>query len=305
MSQRKPALCWFGMPSGRLCVLVDRDPRDSTRPVVIILHGALRHSENTQVWMPVLADDYDVLLVDLPGHGRSPPDKNASVAGFTARLRELIARHLAERDIVVIGESVGGLVALGLGDGRMPQVRGVLVSDPPLSTGKLWPVFNNFLRPSAGPHSDFVKAFYFNTFGYFLTEGGGGIAREHLYYPLIEAVKVRTLVLTGDLPLFPVRPMPNNVPCLLDDVDRMIIRSIRNPNVALATVPGVGHLCLDPKFEEARRAVVSFCNDQLAPAAADARATLFGDGNGSPHERGSNTVISAPAARTCRVKDDI
>lgn len=274
MSECKPMLCWFGTPGGRLCTLVDHDPRGSTRPVVIVLHGALRHSENTQVWLPVLTEDYDVLLVDLPGHGRSPPDRNASVPGFTARLRELIARHLPDRDIVVIGESVGGLVALGLGNGRTPQVRGVIASDPPLSTGKLWPVFSNFLRPSAGPHSDFVKAFYLNTFGYFLTEGGGGIARERLYYALIHAMAVRTLILTGDLPLFPVRPMPDNVPCLIDDVDRLIIRSINNPHVSLATVPGVGHLCLDPKRDEARRAVVEFCRDRLGDAAASARDTL-------------------------------
>ncbi|WP_296205352.1 hypothetical protein, partial [uncultured Hyphomicrobium sp.] len=56
-----------GTSLGDLFFLMDRDPRTSSRPLVIFLHGALRHSENTQAWFPVLSKDFDVIFVDLPG----------------------------------------------------------------------------------------------------------------------------------------------------------------------------------------------------------------------------------------------
>jgi len=266
----KLILGWMPTSRGRLCILVNRDPRGSTRPVVVVLHGALRHSENTQVWMPVLSDQFDVLLVDLPGHGRSPPDDDPSVAGFTERLREVIGGPLANREIVVIGESVGGLVAFGLGDGRLPQIKGVIVSDPPLTTAKLWPVFNNFLRPTLEP-TEFVRAFYLSTFGYIAdSPKQGRIVSDRIYYSLVAGVKVRTLILTGDLPLFPVRAVPQNVPCLLDEVDKAIISSIRNPHVSLQTIQGADHLCLNPARAPVREAVVGFCRDQLVRDACPA-----------------------------------
>ena len=244
---------------GVLYFMSDRDPRDSARPVVFVLHGALRHSENTQGWLPVLADHFDVVLVDLPGHGRTPSDGQPTIRAFTARVREFIAGHFAGRDMVVLGESVGGLLALWLADGRTPEIKGVVVSDPPLTTSKQWAVFNNYLKPKAGPLTDFLKAFYASTFGYV----GTGITGERIYYPLVAGAKVPTLILTGDLPLFPVRNMPMQIPCLIDEVDKTIIRWIGNPLVSLETIPDSGHLCLDCTREEARAAVNAFCAAQL------------------------------------------
>jgi pimeloyl-ACP methyl ester carboxylesterase len=71
------------------------------------------------VWDPVvpaLAEDFDVLAVDLPGFGDSPP-LPADVEPSPAALAQAVAGLLDELGIerpAVVGNSVGGWVALEL-----------------------------------------------------------------------------------------------------------------------------------------------------------------------------------------------
>jgi pimeloyl-ACP methyl ester carboxylesterase len=244
---------------GALYFLSDRDPREGERPMAVVLHGALRHSECTLPWLSHLSDRYDVILIDMPGHGRSPSDGEPSVRAFIARFREFLTRHFPGRPMVIMGESIGGLIALGLGNGQTPQIKGVVVADPPMSTAKLWPVFNNFQKPKHGPATDYLKCFFKETFGYM----PDGMIGDRIYYPLVAGVKVPTLMLTGDLPLFPVRQIPTKIPCLLDEVDKAIIRSMRNSQVRLETISDIGHLCLDCSLAQVREEVDGFCAQHL------------------------------------------
>jgi pimeloyl-ACP methyl ester carboxylesterase len=244
---------------GALFFLSDRDPRDFARPIVVVLHGALRHSESTLPWLRHLTDRYDVLLLDLPGHGRSPSDGEPSVRAFIARFREFLTRHFPGRPMVIMGESIGGLIALGLGNGQTPQIKGVIVADPPMSTAKLWPVFNNYQKPKRQPATEYQKRFFAVTFGYV----PNAVIGDRIYYALVAGLKVPALLLTGDLPLFPVRPLPTEIPCLLDEVDKAIIRSMRNPQVSLQTISDIGHLCLDSSLVQVRELVDGFCAEHL------------------------------------------
>lgn len=253
-----------GTSRGDLFFLMDRDPRTSTRPLVIVLHGALRHSENTQPWFPVLNERFDVIFVDLPGHGRSPSDGEASIPAFTERFREFLLRHFARRDVVIVGESVGGLIGLGVADGRTPCVRGVVAADPPLTTAKQWPIYTNFvMRAKQQPIGNYLMGFFANSFGY----TPDGILGDRISYSLLPRVKVPALILTGTLPLFPVRPQ-QTIPCLLDDLDKAMIRAMKNPHLSMATVQGAGHLCLDATLPDARSAVLDFCAARLLQPAA-------------------------------------
>ena len=253
-----------GTSLGDLYFLMDRDPRTSSRPLVIVLHGALRHSENTQAWFPVLSKDFDVIFVDLPGHGHSPSDGEPSIPAFTDRFREFLLRHFTHRDVVIVGESVGGLIGLGVADGRTPCVRGVIAADPPFSTAKQWPIYANFVhRATTRPIGDYLMTLFATAFGYTLE----GLIGDRIYYSILAHVKVPALILTGTLPLFPVRAQ-QTIPCLLDDVDKAMIRAMKNPHLSMTTVPGAGHLCLDVAFPEARTAVSDFCAARLLQPAA-------------------------------------
>ena len=78
---------------------------------VIILHGLFGMLDNWQTIAKKLADDYQVILVDLPNHGRSPHTDTFSYPDMAEALAEFIdleginAPHL-------IGHSMGGKVAL-------------------------------------------------------------------------------------------------------------------------------------------------------------------------------------------------
>jgi pimeloyl-[acyl-carrier protein] methyl ester esterase len=79
-------------------------------PPLVVLHGWAMHSG---VWMPALpklASRFRVHLVDLPGHGHSPPIEPYTLPGIAAA----IAAHFASlpEPPTVLGWSLGGAVAL-------------------------------------------------------------------------------------------------------------------------------------------------------------------------------------------------
>lgn len=143
----------------------------------------------------------------LPGQGL-PVLRRMDFEGLVEDLKSRIPA-----DALVVGESFGGLLALGLD-------QPVIAIDPPLTTAKQWSVQLN-LRSLAGrlrrPAFDELLA---NVFGYM----PDGTVQDRIYYPLLQR-KASTHIVTGDRPLFPVGP-PDPPPCLIDGVDRyMIARS--------------------------------------------------------------------------------
>ena len=99
------------------------------RPLVL-LHGLGMHSG---VWMPLLprlVERYRVHSVDLPGHGHSPPVAPYSIALLA---REVAAAVAALPDVVgappvVLGWSVGGLVAMEWARTRPDSMLGLVLS---------------------------------------------------------------------------------------------------------------------------------------------------------------------------------
>lgn len=81
----------------------------------LLVHGLGSH---LRVWQPVLdelAAHHDVIAVDLPGFGATPPgDTTPSVAGLADALEKFLARLGVERPHVG-GSSLGGGIALELG----------------------------------------------------------------------------------------------------------------------------------------------------------------------------------------------
>ena len=99
-------------------------------PVLVLLHTMRTQLDLFQRVIPALAARYHVYAVDLPGHGHSDipgADYTASffigaVAGFLDQLRL--------EEAVLVGESIGGTVALGLAARHNPRVRAVVAINP-------------------------------------------------------------------------------------------------------------------------------------------------------------------------------
>lgn len=144
-------------------------------------------------------------IIPLPGQG-APVLPEMTFAGIVSSLRLQIPAGA-----FVVGESLGGLIALGL-----PNP--VLAIDPPLTTSKQWALQiaarDMARRIAKRPFDDLLA----NVFGY-MPDGG---LEERIYYGLLER-RQPTHILTGDLPLFPGHlPVPQ--PCMLDDVDRYMLQ---------------------------------------------------------------------------------
>jgi pimeloyl-ACP methyl ester carboxylesterase len=101
------------------------------KPALILLHG---FSDDGLCWSPIadaLANDYDILMVDARGHGRS----DGPTSGYThdqhaADVAELIS-GLGLRQPLVMGHSMGAVTTLTLA-ALHPEMPGAIVlEDPP------------------------------------------------------------------------------------------------------------------------------------------------------------------------------
>src|SRR6202007_1765835 len=100
-------------PFERQRTLLAYERHGSGEPLLLI-HGI---GHRRQAWYPVLdqlAEDYDVILVDLPGHGGSSGRPNPAVPIKDAFRHELevVLNHLGVERPHVAGNSLGGLIAL-------------------------------------------------------------------------------------------------------------------------------------------------------------------------------------------------
>jgi pimeloyl-ACP methyl ester carboxylesterase len=88
--------------------------RRGAGPPLVLVHG---HGSHWRAWEPILdrlAAEHDVIALDLPGFGTSPPDGTiASIGGFAHRLEAFFAELDLGRP-AVSGFSMGGAIALEL-----------------------------------------------------------------------------------------------------------------------------------------------------------------------------------------------
>lgn len=210
------------------------------RPVVAMVHGALRHAGVLAPWAELLADIADVVLIDLPGHGRSDPVAPASVPRMAEALGEAIDRTLADRRVLLVGESMGGTICLGVAGRPDPgPIRAVFAADPPVTTAKQWSVAGNFRRLyQSAPQNTFAPLFGRDAFG--ITPEG---IEEIIYYPLFGALRVPTVVATGDIPLLPPRQL-QGVTCLFDPVDQFVLKTLYADKAQFRQIENCGHLLL-------------------------------------------------------------
>ena len=85
--------------------------KQGTGQPIIILHGLFGQLDNWQSIAKVLADEFEVVSVDLRNHGKSPHSKDFSYPLMAADVKKLVQK-LGFEKIILIGHSLGGKVAL-------------------------------------------------------------------------------------------------------------------------------------------------------------------------------------------------
>lgn len=95
---------------------------------LFILHGLFGSSDNWQTHAKVLSENYTVYLVDQRNHGRSPHSDDFNYDLLAQDLMELVA-HTGERDIFLIGHSMGGKTVLHFAQQYPYLVQKMVVAD--------------------------------------------------------------------------------------------------------------------------------------------------------------------------------
>ncbi|WP_029029333.1 alpha/beta fold hydrolase BchO [Salinarimonas rosea] len=82
-------------------------------PTLLLAHGTAASSHSWRDLMPLLADDFDVIACDLPGHGFSEPMARGrpSLPGMARALADLLAA-LDARPALVVGHSAGAALTI-------------------------------------------------------------------------------------------------------------------------------------------------------------------------------------------------
>jgi 2-succinyl-6-hydroxy-2,4-cyclohexadiene-1-carboxylate synthase len=81
--------------------------RNGSGPVLAWLHGFTQTKDSGRTFRSILAGTYEVLTIDLPGHG-----DNSSIAASLDETADLLARALPSEPFILGGYSMGGRVAL-------------------------------------------------------------------------------------------------------------------------------------------------------------------------------------------------
>ncbi|GAB7192876.1 hypothetical protein NUM3379_35850 [Kineococcus sp. NUM-3379] len=108
-------------------VLAVQEAGPAGAPTVVLLHGLMADGSAWRDLVADLAGDLRVVVVDLPGHGRSNRRAWGSLAGAAGDVADVVAAH-AGGTACLVGHSVGGYVALELAASRPGVAPAALVT---------------------------------------------------------------------------------------------------------------------------------------------------------------------------------
>jgi hypothetical protein len=212
----------FETAEGEIWLWGEREAFDSDKPILLALTGAFATAESNfhllQLDMPSVA----VMVGRVPGQ-LCPALKTTSVAAFGAAYSEALAQ--LKRPAVVLAESTGALTALAM---KAANLRGLVLMEPPLVTGKAWPLLELY-RKLLPQHRAFVE----DVFGFTETEVHG---RD--YRGLLTELGIPTYAFMGGDPLGEPRAFESS-PSLVDDPERELMRL--HPWIRTVVVKGAGH----------------------------------------------------------------
>ncbi|GAA3605202.1 alpha/beta fold hydrolase [Kineosporia mesophila] len=121
---------WADLADGRVHY-VDHGGPDGA-PLAVLVHGLGGSHANWAALAPLLTADLRVVAVDLAGFGLTPAGPRPSSVSGNADLLYRFATALSPDPVVLIGNSMGGMISALLTAAHPEAVRGLVLLDPVL-----------------------------------------------------------------------------------------------------------------------------------------------------------------------------
>jgi 2-hydroxymuconate-semialdehyde hydrolase len=120
-------------------------------PALVFLHGLSATHVNWELTIPAFADRWRVVAPDLPGHGESgKPDAPYTIDFYAGIIRSL-GRELGISEAVVVGNSLGGQIAVELALAYPVWTRALVLAAPAGSFGTTTAALSWAIGAFAGP----------------------------------------------------------------------------------------------------------------------------------------------------------
>jgi pimeloyl-ACP methyl ester carboxylesterase len=123
------------LPCATASLRVSRIPATATphRPLALFLPGILTEFKETCLRVLPLAELFDLVVCELPGHGITHEVADVSLQGFAQEYIALIDRYMKpSQRVFVVGESFGGLIGAALARSRPDRVIHLILIDTPV-----------------------------------------------------------------------------------------------------------------------------------------------------------------------------
>ena len=112
---------------------------DTGFPPVVMVHGLGGSHLNWVRIAPVLAERTRVLTVDLPGFGLSPSGRRRTGVGANAKVLHRFLREVVGRPVILMGNSMGGMISLFEAAAHPEIVSALILVDPALPVAQRIP----------------------------------------------------------------------------------------------------------------------------------------------------------------------
>ncbi|MGH2691727.1 MAG: alpha/beta fold hydrolase [Actinomycetota bacterium] len=113
-------------------------------PPVVLLHGLAATKLSYLPLLPALAERYTVIVPDLPGHGESSKPRARYTPAYFARVIHALFDEMDLRDAAVVGNSMGGRIALEVATRFPHRVNSLILLDP-AAAGLAFPLYARLL----------------------------------------------------------------------------------------------------------------------------------------------------------------
>jgi pimeloyl-ACP methyl ester carboxylesterase len=261
-TQRDDIACKGYLLQGRTTAIsvcrIPAQPRTG-KPIALFLPGVLAALPLAAVRTLAFIDLFDIVLCELPGHGATGQVDAVSLEAFAAEYAAVIDTALPRATgLAVIGESLGGLIALALARLRPDRIRSVIVIDTPflLTRPDLAAWIAEVWRNSG--RRPYVRRICSDIMGFDPVHAR--VERLAPCYDMVRNIPVTCVHIIGG------SQQSSGIPSAVSDAD---IAELLAANPAMLTTPrvgGTGHAVLLDNPAGARAALQAFIVNRVLPA---------------------------------------